>query len=242
MGGAPVIETIRPGVQFTPDAAASFRRAEAAWGKPIRCNSTYRNYGLQLTMWQAWTAWTEGRGPKPDHSRALHPDSSVHCQGRALDTPDWTVQGFIAHMAEHGWIRTAASDPTEQHHFEYQWWRDQHRNEPALAGGGATPIPKEWDEMASKEDFDALIKASEKRVLDAVGALLKGDSNLGEYSIVHTVGGGIDLYNERTRKQVRIQSPYHVSLIQRLLRANDDDTMYQTEIDTVKWYQAQVDE
>lgn len=134
VGGAPIIEWVREGVGFTPAAAASFRRAEASWGSRIRCNSTYRDYGLQLSMWQAWTAWTEGRGPKPNHSRALHPDESVHCRGEALDTDLWSVPGFIAHMAAHGWIRTAAWDPTEQHHFEYQEWRDEHRFEPALAG------------------------------------------------------------------------------------------------------------
>lgn len=134
MGGAPVIVTIRPGVQFTPDAAASFRRAEGSWRaktgrEQIDCNSTYRDYGLQLSMYQAWTAWTEGRGPKPNHSRAIHPDFSIHCRGTALDSDDWVIPGFIAHMEEHGWIRTAASDPTERHHFEYQWWRDKHYGE-----------------------------------------------------------------------------------------------------------------
>lgn len=143
---APVIEWVRPGVGFTPAAAASFRRAEASWraktGRAhIDCNSSYRDYGLQLSMYQAWTAWAEGRGPKPNHSRAIHPDHSKHSQGLGLDSDDWTVPGFIAHMADHGWIRTAANDPTERHHFEYQEWRDNHRNRPAGAATGTTPQP-----------------------------------------------------------------------------------------------------
>lgn len=151
---APVIEWIRPGVGFTREAAASFRRAEASWG-PIRCNSTYRDYDHQLGMWEAWEAYRTGRGPHPGHSRALHPDESMHCRGLAADTDLWTVPGFIGHMAEHGWIRTAAWDPTERHHFEYQSWRDQYRAAPA--GGTSTPIAEEWDEMATKEEIkDAL--------------------------------------------------------------------------------------
>jgi hypothetical protein len=148
----PVIVEARPGVYLAADAAASFRRAEADWGSPIGCNSSYRDYGLQLTMWQAWTAWTEGWGPKPNHSRPLHPDHSKHCLGLALDTPDWWRPGFLAHMADHGWIQILPNDPTERHHLEYQWWRDNHRNRPAPAGDSATPFPQE-DPMPTVEDI-----------------------------------------------------------------------------------------
>lgn len=131
---APTIVTVRPGVQFTPDAAASFRRLEAALGRHVDVNSTYREWGLQLRMYNDWRAYVNGTGPKPNHSRAIHPKYSVHCQGRALDSDDWRTPGFIALAAEHGWIRTAANDPTEQHHFEYQSWRDRHYNAPAPTG------------------------------------------------------------------------------------------------------------
>lgn len=145
MGGAPTIEWIRPGVGFTPAAAASFRRAEASWraktGRArIDCNSTYRDWATQLDMYNDWNAYVNGTGPYPGHSRAIHPDHSKHSQGLALDSDDWVLPGFIAHMAEHGWIRTAANDPTERHHFEYQWWRDQHYGEPMPADAGASPF------------------------------------------------------------------------------------------------------
>lgn len=164
MGGAPVVETIRPGVQFTPDAAASFRRAESGWGRTIRANSTYRDYWHQMSMYNNWNAYVAGRGPHPGHSRAIHPDYSIHCRGEALDSPDLVVSGFIAHMARHGWVRTAANDPTEQHHFEYQSWRDRHRNDPAPAGGET--ITKEWDEMATQAELEAAFR----RVLNETGA------------------------------------------------------------------------
>lgn len=146
MGGAPVIETIRSGVQFTPDAARSFRRVEAEWwrrkNRNIDTNSTYRDWTRQMSMYEAWQAWVNGRGPKPYHSRAVHPRYSRHTSGLALDSDDWVDSAFVALMAEHGWIRVAASDPTERHHFEYQSWRDKHRNDPVPtpsnvpAGGG----------------------------------------------------------------------------------------------------------
>lgn len=144
MGGAPVIETIRPGVQFTPEAAASFRRLEARLGRKVDVNSTYRDWDTQMRMYLAWNAYVNGTGPYPGHSRALHPSLSVHCQGNALDSDDWTTPGFNALAAEHGWIRTAANDPTERHHFEYQRWNDRHYGEPAPA---AVTLPKEEPEM-----------------------------------------------------------------------------------------------
>lgn len=133
--GAPAIETIRAGVQFTPDAAAAWRRVEAVWltrvGRLIDVNSTYRDWDTQMRMYRAWQAWVNGTGPKPNHSRAIHPDASRHTSGEAVDSDDWTVPGFIALMAEYGFIRTAAGDPTEQHHFEYQRWNDRHYGEAA---------------------------------------------------------------------------------------------------------------
>lgn len=149
----PTIETIRPGVQFTPPAAASFRRAETDLGRRIDVNSTFRDPVLQLRMYNAWLAYVQGRGPHPGHSRALHPDQSVHCEGNALDSDDWRTPGFITFMADRGWIRTAAGDPTEQHHFEYQWWRDNHRNRPA-----GTPKPTPTPELPEEEDEDMLPK------------------------------------------------------------------------------------
>jgi hypothetical protein len=142
----PTLTTIRPGVTFTPGAAASFRRLERALGRRVDVNSTYRDWGLQLRMYDDWRAYVEGRGPKPNHSRAVQPKYSVHCQGKALDSDDWRTPGFIALAAEHGWIRTAASDPTERHHFEYQWWHDQHRDDPEPATITITPDPEPEEE------------------------------------------------------------------------------------------------
>jgi hypothetical protein len=145
-----VIETVRPGVQFTPAAAAAFRRLEARLGRRVDVNSTYRDWDTQMRMYLAWNAYVAGRGPKPPHSRAIHPSVSIHCQGNAIDSDDWRTPGFNALAAEYGFIRTAASDPTEQHHFEYQSWRDQHRGEsvvPAVSATSVTPRKKRKKHM-----------------------------------------------------------------------------------------------
>ncbi len=151
---APTIIWIRPGVGFVASAADSFLRLETRLGRQIDSNSTYRDYDTQMGMYLAWQAWVNGTGPRPNHSRAIHPDYSVHCQGKALDSDDWRTPGFNELAAEYGWIRTAANDPTEQHHFEYQSWRDQHIKEGAPAAAGVTiaaqPIPEppvEEDDM-----------------------------------------------------------------------------------------------
>lgn len=163
---ASTIVTIRPGVQFTPEAAASFRRAEADLERQIDVNRTYASYETQLRMYNAWLAYIQGRGPHPGHSRALHPDLSMHCRGLALDSDDWTEPGFNTFMAERGWIRTAAGDPTEQHHYEYQLWRDQHRNRPASTPE-SEPLPSpeapELKDITMRMIFDTQNRDDETR-------------------------------------------------------------------------------
>lgn len=175
MGGAPVIVWIRPGVGFVRPAADSFRRFEARLGRQADVNSTFRDWDKQMGMYDAWRAWITGRGPKPPHSRAVHPEYSIHCQGRAWDTDDWRTPGFIALAAEYGWIRTAASDPTEQHHFEYIESRDQHRHEPAPA-----PAVASTPTLTLEEDI-MLIRWNESYVF-----------SIGRES-VHYIGSGKDL-------------------------------------------------
>lgn len=129
MGGL-VIETVRPGVQFVPDAAAAFRRAEAQvrdeLGRDIDTNSTLRTRAKQLGMYNAWEAYVAGRGPYPGHSKALHPDDPLafHTKGTALDSDDWVNARIVAILAENGFIRNRLYIPGENHHFEYIRARD----------------------------------------------------------------------------------------------------------------------
>lgn len=134
MGGL-VIKQVRPGVEFVPDAAAAFRRAEAQvraeFGRDIDVNSTYRSWDTQLSMYNAWNAYVDGRGPYPGHSKALHPGDGLafHVRGTALDSDDWRVEGIVEILAEHGFIRNRLDVPGEQHHFEYIRARDTHYGE-----------------------------------------------------------------------------------------------------------------
>lgn len=172
---APVIERVRDGVAFAVAASASFVRAEREWGR-IAVNSSYRDYDLQLRMWRAWNAYVSGAGPYPGHSRALHPDESRHCRGLALDTPDWGRPRFIEVMARHGWVRTAAWDPSEQHHFEYQDWNDRNRHQTA----GVLHMVSEEDDMG------IIIYREDNRKLYL----------LGEGGITHLVNGtAVNLLN-----------------------------------------------
>lgn len=136
MGGL-VIETIRPGVQFTPEAAAAFRRAEAQvraeFGRDIDVNSTYRSRSKQLAMYNAWQAYVSGRGPYPGHSKALHPDDPLafHIKGEALDSDDWRIARVVQILADNGFIRNRLYVPNENHHFEYIRARDKNYGRPA---------------------------------------------------------------------------------------------------------------
>lgn len=149
MGGL-VIEEVRPGVQFVPDAAAAFRRAEAQvrreFGRDIDVNSTYRSRATQLAMYLAWERYVNGTGPYPGHSKALHPDNPLafHVAGTALDSDDWRNARIVAILAENGYTRNRLYVKNEEHHFEYLVNRDQHYGQPA-AGGNTIPDQKEQD-------------------------------------------------------------------------------------------------
>jgi hypothetical protein len=78
----------------------------------------------------------------PGASFALPPDPpggpSIHQSGNAIDTDERVV--WL--LNEYGWFQTALARD-EPWHFEYDWWRDQHRNEGIPAElPGATPAPK----------------------------------------------------------------------------------------------------
>lgn len=162
MGGL-VIETVRPGVQFTPEAAAAFRRAEAQvlreFGRLIDANSTYRSWATQMAMHLAWIAYVlSGYLPSkyPGHSKAVHPSESFHVAGIALDSDDWRVTRIVAILAENGFIRNRLHVPGENHHFEYISARDKNRGKPA---GGATSKPTPAPKPAILKELEDVDKA-----------------------------------------------------------------------------------
>lgn len=158
MGGL-VIEKIRPGVEFTPDAAAAFRRADAQvrkeFGRGIDVNSTYRSWATQLKMYNAWQAYASGRGPYPGHSKALHPSDPLafHVKGTALDSDDWTSDRIRAILAQNGFIRNRLYVPNENHHFEYIRSSDKNYGKPT-SGGASKPKPKPIPKPIESEEDD----------------------------------------------------------------------------------------
>lgn len=151
MGGL-VIETIRPGVQFVPDAAAAFRRADAQvraeFGRGIDVNSTYRSWADQMVMFVNWGRYVAGKGPYPGHSKAVHPSESYHVAGVALDSDDWRIPRIVAILAENGFIRNRLHVPNENHHFEWLRNRDQNFGKPIGGSAASTSsVPEEDDDM-----------------------------------------------------------------------------------------------
>lgn len=148
------IINLRPGVQFTPDAAAAFLRAEMQvlreFGRHIRVNSTFRSRAVQLAMYEAWNWYLRG-GPYPGHSKALHPDDPLafHVTGEALDSDDWRIARIVAILAENGFIRNRLYVKNEEHHFEYIRNRDKHYGEPI---NGGKPAGKPTPALVVEED------------------------------------------------------------------------------------------
>jgi hypothetical protein len=160
MGGL-VIETVRPGVQFTPEAANAFRRAEAQvraeFGRNIDVNSTYRSWAVQYVLyieWQRYVASGYNPAMKPNHSKAVHPSESFHVSGLALDSDDWVNARIVEILADNGFIRNRLSVPNEKHHFEYIRSRDKNYGRPAGGGGSANPQPAIGELMYIKAKSD----------------------------------------------------------------------------------------
>lgn len=147
-----VIETVRPGVQFIPDAAAAFRRADAQvraeFGRGIDVNSTYRSWSDQMVMFINWGRYVAGKGPHPGHSKAVHPSESFHVAGIALDSDDWRIPRIVAILAENGFIRNRLHVPNENHHFEWLRNHDQNYGKPIPgSAASAPPVPEEDEDM-----------------------------------------------------------------------------------------------
>lgn len=167
MGGL-VIEKVRPGVEFTPDAAAAFRRADAQvqkeFGRGIDVNSTYRSWATQLKMYNAWQAYISGRGPYPGHSKALHPSDPLafHIKGTALDSDDWTNARIREILAQNGFIRNRLYVPNENHHFEYIRSEDKNYGKPT-SGGASKPKPKPKPIESEEDDMEPQFIAGAKK-------------------------------------------------------------------------------
>lgn len=101
------------------------------------------------------------------------------------------------------------------------------------SGSLAPTKPKEWDEVANRDEVKS---ASAEALREELHKRPQGDLSI----IPLANSDDIDLFSLATGKRVRIQSPYHVQLIQRAQRNNDNDEMLSGELDIVATYIATV--
>ena len=144
-----------------------------------------------------------------------------------------TPEMYIGPMGNSGWTNG-------QTHLHEELWIDGVRVDPqyyrthdipgtgSTAGGDAKPFntekPKEWDEMATKDE----IKAAVREVV--------AERTVGSLSIVPLTEGGIFLFSLSTGRRVHISSVYHVQIIQRAIANNSNDVMLPGELDIVSGY------
>ncbi len=128
------------------------------------------------------------------------------------------------HLHEELWINGERVDPV------YYRTHDIPGTAGSAADDGSRPFkPKEWDEMASRDDI--------KQALREVLVEQKRDTQTGKYSLVPIADdGNIYLVNNENQKRVRVESPYHVQLIMRRLSNDADDVMLSAENDIVNRY------
>lgn len=156
--------TIRPGVTFQADAAASFQRVEARAGRRVDVNSTYRDWNTQMRLYLAYKL-----DPK-SNPLALHPDQSMHCRGLALDTDD---HALMRSMGDYGWRATVPSEPW---HFDYFRTLDKHYGQPAGETSKPFPPPDFAANRRRKEDTMYVRGTTNKSIVynvftDANGAM-----------------------------------------------------------------------
>lgn len=186
MGGL-VIDKVRPGVEFVPDAAAAFRRWEAQvraeFGRDIDANSTLRTRAKQLSMYNAWQAYISGRGPHPGHSKALHPDDPLafHVTGLALDSDDWQVPRIVEIGEENGFFRNRLYIPNENHHFEYIKARDTNYgkevDDVSAAEVWNTPVRRDGGTVPALQEL-ADAKTAAEEVRDELAPILRGGKRI----------------------------------------------------------------
>lgn len=145
--------TLRPGVSFEAEAAASWARMETERGRPLDVNRSTVSRAEQQKKYDDYRAYLAGGPWAP---LALPPDKSWHCEpiARASDTDD---DEWIRAHPDHGW-RFVVKD--EKWHAQYYPHLDRHRGEGMPAGGGARPIPTPTPEEEEDMQHRAFLMAT----------------------------------------------------------------------------------
>lgn len=145
---------------------------------------------------------------------------------RANERPGSLWRGVHCHVVVHDKMHGAFEVGWNDTYYDPAVEIAAYLGNDSTAGGGSSPfVPKEWDEMASKEEVKAALREviGEKMVAPTV-------------SIVPLADGKIYLFSALTGRRAHIASPYHVQIIQRALDNNSNDTMLPGELDIVAGY------
>lgn len=212
------------------------------YADPNRSKHVYASVSGTVTAAFRDDGWNDGWGnyvditvPTTDGSwvfaRLAHHDSVAVNIGDQVEAGE-TFIGVMGetgdvvgvHLHEELWINGERVDPV------YYRTHDIPGTTGSAADDGSRPFkPKEWDEMASRDDI--------KQALLEVLVEQKRDTQTGKYSLVPIADdGNIYLVNNENQKRVRVESPYHVQLIMRRLSNDADDVMLSAENDIVNRY------
>lgn len=182
-------------------AALSLFRLDARVGHLWQISEAGRTWAQQNKFRQDYLNGVPGA------AFALPPDPpggpSIHQLGNAIDTNE----RIVWLLNEYGWFQTALARD-EPWHFEYDWSRDQHRNEgiPAGAGdsadfptqGNKPPAPIEEEEDDMSRNAMVFKFANEANTLMSVMAF---NTDTGWETIWHTsVDSTWGNYNNELRK------------------------------------------
>lgn len=233
--------------------------AEAVWridadlGRPADVNEAWRSpeqANANRARWLAFQRFLNGGPWAPWAPYALGAEDSVHCDGEAVDSDDWYDPAAAAVWSRHGFRQTARYPGTTRDEI----WHGEHRDEwedPAarVAVSKATPIPKEWDEMASKEEVQVAAQealrglfANDNTVSDKLAQVVKNElaqkMYAGDLSLIPIaeLGKAMFLRAASTRRRIQVQNEDHVRFIQRALENRGTDVMSSAEVDVVDAY------
>lgn len=158
-------------------AAASIRRIDAQLGHPLQITEAGRTWAQQNDHYRHYLRFGS--------PIALSPDApSLHQKGNAVDTNEG--QRVHAVMEDHGWRRTVYRyvngkwTLVEPWHYEYFPQYDNHRGEPATAGGSTSSIGgflmalSEYDQQLVK---NAVVDIN-NRTADMAAAMAKSDAQV----------------------------------------------------------------
>lgn len=147
-----------------PDTAAAIFRIDAELGRPADINEAWRSpeqANANRARWLAYERYLNGGPYAPKAPYALGAEDSVHCDGEAVDSDDWYDPAAAAVWRRNGFRQTARYPGTardEPWHGEHRPEWDENYGRGVAAGGNATQIPKEWDEMVSKDELTDVVR------------------------------------------------------------------------------------